>query len=274
MVHAPLDGTQPRAFNPASGNASCATHRVTVHQGPSRVSQPDQSKPWDTQRLFDLLVSCMLLLLGVPLFAAIIVLGKLTSRGPVFYSQERVGRGGSTFHILKFRSMNVDAEQATGPVFASANDSRSTPFGAWLRRTCLDELPQLVNVLRGEMSLVGPRPERPFFVNRFRLQYPDYDRRHDVRPGITGWAQIRGWRGNTSISRRLQCDLDYVRRRTLLVDLAVLLLTPLAVVWPRRAAQIAEGWSLRSMWGSRSDVESVFGERTSFDPQYQGRSAA
>jgi lipopolysaccharide/colanic/teichoic acid biosynthesis glycosyltransferase len=132
--------------------------------------------------------------------------------------------------MLKFRTMRVDAETKTGPVWALDRDPRCTPIGGLLRRLSIDELPQLINVLRGEMSVVGPRPERPFFVEQFSREFPGYARRHDVRPGLTGWAQIHGWRGNTSLAERLRCDLQYVRRQSVAVDLYVLAMTPYVVL--------------------------------------------
>jgi exopolysaccharide biosynthesis polyprenyl glycosylphosphotransferase len=184
--------------------------------------------------LLDVIVAAILLVACAPLFLLIAVLSKLSQPGPVFYRQERVGRTGKPFQMLKFRSMRVDAEQNTGPVFAVSNDPRCTRLGAWLRRSCCDELPQLWNVIRGEMSLVGPRPERTFFVEQFRRCIPRYDERHFVNPGITGWAQINGWRGDTQIEERLQFDLEYLRRRSLRFDLQILLWTPWAILRPKR----------------------------------------
>jgi exopolysaccharide biosynthesis polyprenyl glycosylphosphotransferase len=151
---------------------------------------------------------------------------KLTSPGPVLYRQERMGLDGQIFEALKFRSMRVDAESQTGAVWATEDDDRRTPIGALLRKTSLDELPQLFNVLRGEMSLVGPRPERPVFIEQFKSRIPDYMLRHKVKAGITGWAQINGWRGNTSLERRIECDLHYIEHWSLWLDIKILLLTP------------------------------------------------
>jgi exopolysaccharide biosynthesis polyprenyl glycosylphosphotransferase len=155
---------------------------------------------------------------------------KLTSRGPVLYVQARVGQGGRQFKLLKFRSMCVDAERDTGPVWAQSGDPRRTRVGVMLRRFSLDELPQLVNVLVGDMSLVGPRPERPCFVEQFARRLPAYDRRHAVKPGLTGLAQVRGFRGNTCIVGRLEADLEYVERSSLLLDVEILLRTVPTVV--------------------------------------------
>jgi putative colanic acid biosynthesis UDP-glucose lipid carrier transferase len=144
----------------------------------------------------------------------------------VIFRQERVGKNGKTFHLLKLRTMRVDAEAETGPVWAKPDDPRCTRLGGWLRRTSLDEIPQLLNVLCGEMSLVGPRPERPHFVEEFSRRLPDYPSRHAVLPGLTGWAQIHGFRGDTPIESRLAHDLYYVRHRSLLLDLRILAITP------------------------------------------------
>jgi putative colanic acid biosynthesis UDP-glucose lipid carrier transferase len=160
---------------------------------------------------------------------------KLTSRGPVFYRQERTGLGGKRFEMLKFRSMQVDAEGATGPVWATRGDARCTTLGRLMRRWSLDELPQLLNVLAGDMSLVGPRPERGVFVDRFRGQIPGYAQRHRVQAGITGWAQVNGWRGNTSLRRRVECDLYYISHWSLGLDLRILALTLLRGLRNRNA---------------------------------------
>ncbi len=149
----------------------------------------------------------------------------LEDRGPVFYTQERMGLDGRLFRILKFRSMRVGAESATGAVWAQEGDPRRTRVGAFLRSTSLDELPQLVNILRGDMSLVGPRPERPEFVREFKEKFPQYMLRHRVKAGLTGWAQVHGWRGNTSLSKRIEYDLYYIENWSLALDLQILWLT-------------------------------------------------
>jgi exopolysaccharide biosynthesis polyprenyl glycosylphosphotransferase len=182
---------------------------------------------------FGLVIVSLILLSPWLLLVAVLI--KLTSRGPALFFQERVGRNGRVFRMLKFRTMRVDAEHATGPVWATNNDPRCTRVGAFLRRWSIDELPQLFNVLRGDMGLVGPRPERPFFVERFAREMPDYHARHLVRPGLTGWAQIHGWRGDTSLAERLKCDLYYVRERSLWLDAYILLRTPLVVLSARNA---------------------------------------
>jgi Undecaprenyl-phosphate glucose phosphotransferase len=182
---------------------------------------------WNTilKRAVDLLFGFLTLILFSPLMALIALAIKLTSPGPVLYRQERMGLDGNRFQMLKFRTMVDDAEKSTGPVWATRNDSRVTWLGYWLRRTSLDELPQLINVLRGEMSLVGPRPERPPLIDQFRKSIPKYMLRHKVKAGMTGWAQINGWRGNTSLERRIEHDIDYIEHWSLRRDLKILALT-------------------------------------------------
>jgi Undecaprenyl-phosphate glucose phosphotransferase len=177
------------------------------------------------KRVTDVMLSALALVVLSPLLFLIAALVKLTSPGPVLYSQERMGLDGRSFRMWKFRSMRVDAEARTGAVWAQASDGRRTAFGTFLRKTSLDELPQLWNVLRGDMSLVGPRPERPVFVQRFRKEIPHYMLRHKVQAGITGWAQVNGWRGNTSLDRRIECDLFYIRNWSYALDLKILTLT-------------------------------------------------
>jgi Undecaprenyl-phosphate glucose phosphotransferase len=168
-------------------------------------------------------IAALILFSPVMLITALLV--KLSSSGPVFYSQERMGIDGKTFRMFKFRSMPVNAESASGAVFATAGDNRATPVGKMLRRTSLDELPQFFNVLIGDMSLVGPRPERPVFVNDFRRSIPGYFLRHKVKSGITGWAQVNGWRGDTSIEKRIECDLYYIQNWSFWLDLRIIALT-------------------------------------------------
>ena len=146
----------------------------------------------------------------------------LEDRGPVFYTQERMGLDGRLFRILKFRSMRVGAEDATGAVWATEGDARRTRVGTFLRSTSIDEVPQLVNILMGDMSLVGPRPERPEFVREFKEKFPQYMLRHRVKAGLTGWAQVHGWRGNTSLQKRIEYDLYYIENWSLALDLQIL----------------------------------------------------
>jgi Undecaprenyl-phosphate glucose phosphotransferase len=177
------------------------------------------------KRGLDLVGSSLALICFSPIFLVTALLVKLTSRGPIFYGQERMSVDGSTFRMWKFRSMKVDAEAKTGAVWATPNDDRRTPIGAFLRSTSLDEIPQFWNVLVGEMSLVGPRPERPEFVHQFRGNIPKYMLRHKVKAGITGWAQVNGWRGDTSLEKRIECDLYYIRHWSLPLDFKILALT-------------------------------------------------
>jgi len=177
------------------------------------------------KRAMDVFLSLLGLVVLSPLMVLIAALVKLTSPGPVFYRQERCGLNGRPFKMLKFRSMRADAEKQTGAVWAQKHDARRTPLGAFLRKTSLDELPQLINVLRGDMSLVGPRPERPVFIHQFSRTIPNYMARHCVKAGITGWAQVHGWRGNTSPRKRLQYDLYYITHWTPWLDLRILWMT-------------------------------------------------
>jgi Undecaprenyl-phosphate glucose phosphotransferase len=177
------------------------------------------------KRATDIAISSVaLLLIAIP-FWVIAAIVKMTSRGAVFYEQERMGLDGKPFMIYKFRSMYTGAEADTGPVFASEQDPRRTPVGKLLRRSNIDELPQLWNVLKGDMSIVGPRPERPLFVAQFKDKIPSYMLRHKVKAGITGWAQVNGWRGNTSIEKRIEYDLYYIENWSVRLDLKIMWLT-------------------------------------------------
>ena len=160
---------------------------------------------------------------------------RLSSDGPILYRQERMGLDGQPFELLKFRSMYQDAESESGPVWASENDPRRTTIGKFLRRFSLDELPQLWNVLMGDMSLVGPRPERPFFVAQFKNRVPQYMLRHKVKAGITGWAQVNGWRGNTSIEKRIEYDLYYIENWSVALDFKIMWLTIIHLSFHRHA---------------------------------------
>jgi exopolysaccharide biosynthesis polyprenyl glycosylphosphotransferase len=217
-----------RARAASGGEISRSPTISTLERRPRRAATR-------TNRAIDLAGAILLAVtLAIPM-VLIAVLIKLTSRGPALYWQERTGLHGRPFVMYKFRTMRVDAEERSGPVWAKRGDPRRTWIGVLLRRSSLDELPQLINVLKGEMSLVGPRPERPFFVQSFSQQMPEYDRRHQVLPGITGWAQINGWRGDSSIEKRLECDLYYVQNWSVLLNLRILLLTPFKVLVERNA---------------------------------------
>ncbi|PIV81386.1 sugar transferase, partial [bacterium CG17_big_fil_post_rev_8_21_14_2_50_64_8] len=177
------------------------------------------------KRSFDLATAGLGLLLLSPLLLVLSILVKLSSPGPVLYGQFRMGRDGREFRMLKFRSMRADAEKGSGPVWTVEEDPRVTPIGRFLRRSSLDELPQLWNVVCGDMSMVGPRPERRIFVEQFMQELPRYFERHRVRSGLTGWAQVHGLRGNTSIEERTYYDLHYIENWSLGLDIKILLRT-------------------------------------------------
>jgi Undecaprenyl-phosphate glucose phosphotransferase len=177
------------------------------------------------KRSLDVLISAAaLVVMAIPGLIISWVI-KRSSTGPVFYAQERMGLDGKAFRVYKFRTMPIDAESETGPIWAEENDGRATPFGAWLRRHDVDEWPQFWNVLVGDMSIVGPRPERPFFVQQFKHRIPQYMLRHKVKAGITGWAQVNGWRGNTSLEKRIEYDLYYIENWSVALDLKIIWLT-------------------------------------------------
>jgi len=173
----------------------------------------------------DKILAAIILIFASPLMLLTALLVKLTSAGPILYRQERVTWNNQVFWMLKFRTMAVTAEATTGPVWASSGDSRTTWIGKWLRKSCIDELPQFFNVLKGEMSIVGPRPERPHFINKFKNEIPSYMQKHMVKAGITGLAQIRGFRGQTDLNRRITYDLQYIREWSLWLDLKIIVLT-------------------------------------------------
>jgi Undecaprenyl-phosphate glucose phosphotransferase len=177
------------------------------------------------KRVVDVALSAGAILVGGVPALVMAILIRRSSPGPVFYRQERMGLDGKAFTVYKFRSMPVDAEEVTGPVWARDDDPRATPIGRWLRRHDIDELPQFWNVLKGDMSIVGPRPERPFFVEQFKHRIPQYMLRHKVKAGITGWAQVNGWRGNTSLEKRLEFDLYYIENWSLALDFKIMWLT-------------------------------------------------
>lgn len=176
------------------------------------------------KRLFDVSFSLAFMVIFAPIYAVISLAVKLSSPGPVFYRQQRMGFDGRAFEILKFRSMPVGAE-ASGPVWNTDTDTRAQGLGRFLRRSSLDELPQFWNVFRGEMSVVGPRPERPVFIEKFKHEIPRYNLRHKIKAGITGWAQINGWRGDTSIEKRIEYDLYYIENWSLGFDIKIIFLT-------------------------------------------------
>ena len=183
------------------------------------------------KRTFDLIFASCILLLASPIILLIAILMKLDSKGPIFYLQERVGLDGEVFKVIKFRSMRTDAEQSSGPVWSQKNDPRTTGLGRFLRRFSLDELPQLINVIKGDMSVVGPRPERQHFVEKFKNQIPRYLERHRAKTGMTGWAQVNGLRGNASIAERTKYDIYYIEHWSLVFDLKIILKTIHAVLF-------------------------------------------
>lgn len=176
------------------------------------------------KRMLDIAVSIPAIIILLPLMALTAIAIKADSKGPVIYSQERVGQYSKTFKVYKFRSMKQDAEAKSGPVLAKEGDSRITKVGRFIRATRIDELPQLFNVLKGEMSIVGPRPERPFFVEQFIKEKPEYAYRHNVKPGITGLAQIAG-KYNTTAYDKLIYDLIYIQEVSIKTDLIIMLQT-------------------------------------------------
>jgi len=183
---------------------------------------PLQGWPMVFKRLFDIVISLIGLILLLPFFLLIALLIKLTSRGRVFYLQSRVGLDGSYFRMIKFRTMIADAEKDTGAIWSPPNDVRVTGVGRILRKLSIDELPQLINVLKGDMSLVGPRPERPELVEKFKQYIPNYMIRHSVKTGMTGWAQVHGLRGNTPLDKRIEFDIYYIQNWSLRLDLEIL----------------------------------------------------
>ena len=186
------------------------------------------------KRALDVAVSSVALSLMLIPGLIIAWLIKRGSPGPVFYHQERMGLDGKQFRVYKFRTMPLDAEARTGPIWADEEDPRATPIGGFLRRHDLDEWPQFWNVLKGEMSIVGPRPERPFFVEQFKHRIPQYMLRHKVKAGITGWAQVNGWRGNTSLEKRIEYDLYYIENWSVSLDLKIMWMTLLRALIPHR----------------------------------------
>lgn len=174
------------------------------------------------KRSFDFLSSLFGIAVLSPLFLVVAALIKLTSKGPVFYSQTRVGMDGKIFRMIKFRTMVKDAEKETGAIWSPKNDKRVTKIGKWLRKYSVDEFPQLINVLKGDMSMVGPRPERPELVDEFKYHIPKYMLRHRVKTGMTGWAQVHGLRGNTPLDKRIEFDIYYIQNWTFRLDLEIL----------------------------------------------------
>ena len=177
------------------------------------------------RRFFDLMIATVVAILAAPLMLLIAVAIRLTSSGPILFVQERVGLNGRLFRVYKFRTMSAGTPGGNDARWTTDNDPRRTKLGAFLRATNLDELPQFFNVLKGDMSVVGPRPERPYFVRKFQDDVAQYNTRHYLKVGITGWAQVNGWRGDTSITKRVEHDLYYLRNWSLWFDLKIIWLT-------------------------------------------------
>ena len=190
---------------------------------------PEPMQAWEQslKRLIDMVISLLVLVIGLPIWILVAIMIRVTSKGAAIYRQRRIGQKGREFTMFKFRTMQEDAEAETGPVWAREDDPRYTPIGRWLRKTRLDEVPQFFNVLRGDMSLVGPRPERPYFVEKLAREIPLYSRRHRVKPGITGWAQVK-WKYDTSledVQQKVKYDLFYIENMSLRRDLQILFRT-------------------------------------------------
>lgn len=200
---------------------------------PLMVLLHDHMPAWEAQikRLMDITVSLMVLGLGGPLWLLVALVVRATSKGPAVFKQERIGRNGKPFIMMKFRSMYVDAEERSGPVWATENDPRITPFGRFMRKTRLDEIPQFINVLNGEMSLVGPRPERAYFIEQLRKEIPWYVRRIKMKPGITGWAQVKHKYDETidDVKQKVKYDLYYFENMSLMLDIKIMVRTIMVV---------------------------------------------
>ncbi len=177
------------------------------------------------KRCFDIIISLILIIMSSPLMVLVAMGVKLSSPGPILFKQKRIGLNRKPFHMFKFRSMRVSNDEVAATTWTTANDRRRTAIGELIRKTSLDELPQFFNVLMGDMSIIGPRPERPHFVNQFKEAIPNYMVKHQVKPGITGWAQVNGWRGDTSIEERIKCDLYYIENWSLMLDIKILFMT-------------------------------------------------
>jgi len=225
-------------FVPDIFNFTLLHHSMTEIAGLPVINLTDsplQSTALVLKNIEDFVLSAVVIVLTSPLLAIIALGIKLSSPGPVLYRQERVTWNGEHFSMLKFRSMPVDAEADSGPVWATHGEPRATRFGAFLRRTSMDELPQFINVLRGQMSIVGPRPERPEFVQRFKREIPRYMQKHLVKAGITGWAQVNDLRGDTGLHERIRYDLFYIENWSIWFDLRIMALT-LVHLWRSRNA--------------------------------------
>ena len=228
VLHELRNSTVDIRFVPDIFNLSLINHSISEIAGLPVLNlseSPMHGINWVVKNLEDKLLSIFILLIVSPVMLLIALGVKLSGPGPIFYRQERVSWNGKPFMMLKFRSMPVEVEKQSGPVWARRGEDRATKFGSFLRKTSLDELPQFLNVLKGDMSIVGPRPERPIFVSEFKDKIPDYMKKHLVKAGITGWAQVNGWRGNTDLSSRIKYDLHYIENWSLWFDLKIIALT-------------------------------------------------
>lgn len=187
------------------------------------------------KRTFDIVVSLLAIILLSPVYILVALGVKLTSPGPMLFKQERVGAGNKPFMMMKFRSMCVQKEEEEKTKWTTPNDSRVTSFGAFIRKTSLDELPQFFNVLKGDMSIIGPRPERPYWVEKFKEEVPNYMLRHYIKTGITGWAQVNGLRGDTSIEERINCDNFYIRNWSMWMDIKIMFMTVMETLIKKNA---------------------------------------
>ncbi|MCK4806227.1 MAG: sugar transferase [Candidatus Aegiribacteria sp.] len=212
----------PDLFDVVTGHV----HSTQIMGQPFMEILPERLSFWQkiVKVFIDYFISFFVLLSGLPLWIVLSVLIKLDSKGPVFYRQERVGKGGKIFSVFKFRSMVNEAEKRSGPIWAGKNDSRVTRFGRYLRKSRLDEIPQLINVIRGEMSIVGPRPERSVFVDELRKMYPIYQKRLTIKPGLTGWAQVKLEYDTDmeSVANKLRYDFYYIENQSIFLDLEIL----------------------------------------------------
>ena len=177
------------------------------------------------KRSMDIFMGVLALILFSPIMLVAIIGIKLTSKGPIIYKQNRIGLHNKEFEMYKFRSMMVQTDGGDAKKWTTSDDPRVTKFGKFMRKTSIDELPQILNVLKGDMSLVGPRPERPFYVDKFKEEIPRYMVKHQIRPGMTGWAQVNGYRGDTSIEKRIECDLYYIENWSLFFDIKIMFRT-------------------------------------------------
>lgn len=227
----PATAPRPAAPRPTA-TRSTAPRPATIRQALAETrAAPTQTHHYPRgKRIFDASMAGLALVLLAPLMLTIALISRLVDGPHVLFAQRRVGHGGKEFILLKFRSLAPESDQEAATRWNVDDDERLSGWGNWLRRTSLDELPQLINVLRGEMSLVGPRPERPHFVNHFSLIHPRYPDRHRMPVGLTGLAQVNGLRGDTSISERARLDNHYIDNWSFWVDLAILLRTPMAIV--------------------------------------------